>query len=340
MAADSLLGGDVDIATLPQSTLNLINAVMSDTVNDGFFFQPQTKALGDTGVVVTGVGTNYEPQGVVVSKDGSAVAGEFSDGGLTITVSLPAGVAMAFQGLSGNATAEQAKTYFQNQLEAAFGSESNPLKSNLEQSFNALLDALGVSGNMYVRMVAFSNASQTSDGLDSQTTGSGNVIKFDAGTNTSNEALIILLNSIKAGDVLELTGVKSGLLIGSGTVTATDSTGVAIAGDLSNQNITGGSGNDTLLGGGGNDTLDGGDGADSYVINALGNTTISFDKLQDKLVFQTGEIDTIEELLPFVTNVTETSNSLHIELAHGAVDVTLVGINLSDLTADMIKFSL
>jgi Ca2+-binding RTX toxin-like protein len=339
MAADSLLGA-VDQETLAPETLEFLSAFLADTQNTGGV-NSTTSLLPGGSVLVLGTGANNETQGVVVSRDGAAVAGELSDGVLNLSFSLPAGVTLVFEGLSETATVAEAQSYIAAQI-AAGVPEGSPLRASLETALDTLISAMTGAGaaGVVVRIVAFDDRSSgSSSGLDAQTTATGQTIVFDAGANTSTDALAILLSTVQAGNTLKLIGVENGMLIGSGSVVVEGSKAATLVGDFHDQHIVGGAGADTLIGGGGNDTLDGGDGADVYGFNALGHYTIQFGQ-GDSLAFLVDGIDTVEQLLPFVTGFKDENNSVEIEFVDGGLTITLVGVSASDLTTDMIKFSL
>jgi Ca2+-binding RTX toxin-like protein len=111
-------------------------------------------------------------------------------------------------------------------------------------------------------------------------------------------------------------------------------------GDNANQNILR-FGADTLVGGGGSDTLVGGYGADRFGLTGGGTTIVGdFNKAQgDKLAFQFAGISTTEQLVGAVTDIRDTPNGLFVSFGiHGAV--TLVGISIADITADMVQLQI
>ena len=92
-------------------------------------------------------------------------------------------------------------------------------------------------------------------------------------------------------------------------------------------------------GGGGNDTLIGGSGDDVIGFNSIGDYTVEIDGA-DKLAFQFDGINTIEDLLPFVTGVSEADGNVTYEFLNGEASITLVGMTADEVTADMVIFNL
>lgn len=106
--------------------------------------------------------------------------------------------------------------------------------------------------------------------------------------------------------------------------------------------LEGGSGNDILRGGFGHDQMFGGTGNDTFGFYALGFFRVhDFTLGEDRLFFdaeQTG-IDSIEDVVSLITNIDQRSDGVTVEFGPNAW-IDLVGINLNDITADMVVFSL
>ncbi len=149
----------------------------------------------------------------------------------------------------------------------------------------------------------------------------------------------MILSQIKAGNTLELRSVANAMLIGDGIVKVGDDKAVNLQGDIGNQHMTGGGGNDTLVGGGGNDTLIGGGGDNTFGFNSVGHYVIGAGNT-DVFAFQFDGINSLDDLSPFVTGVTEANGGVTYEFVDGAATITLVGMSASEVTAEMIKFSL
>lgn len=151
-----------------------------------------------------------------------------------------------------------------------------------------------------------------------------------------------------------------------------------IAGGIGHDEIEGGDGNDTLLGGGNNDTLDGdagnddlngqegtdklfggvgndilragyghdqmtgGSGNDTFGFYALGHFRVKdFTIGEDRLFFDSEilGIDSVEQLVSFITDIDQRTDGVTVEFGPDA-SIDLVGINLANITADMIVFNL
>lgn len=152
---------------------------------------------------------------------------------------------------------------------------------------------------------------------------------------------IFMINAADAPGVkVTLDKINAAKILGEGTAEVKSGKGTYLAVDSSSQSLTGGDGDDTLIANGGNDTLQGGAGKDIFAINAAGHYTITdFKPGQDLLTFPIQGIDSIEELLPFVSKVEQTFTGLSIQFGPN-LSITLVGVSASQLTADMIRFSL
>lgn len=334
MGAESMLGGTAG-TNMSTNTKNLLDQFLGDTV-DGAITMTD---LGDGSTMVVGKGADGETQGAVVSGS-VAVAGEVKDGVMNLVINLPAGVSIGFEGLSKLASVAEAQSYIGDLIAAALPA-GDWLRVSLEKGLGNLMQALTDGGitNSVVRVVNIvDNSSSTAGSLDAAPSTTGKTIVFDASGSNASEVLAILMQQIKAGNTLELKGVEKALLIGSGTVVVSGGSAANLQGDTSAQKITGGSGNDTLVGGGGNDTLDGGAGNDIYGLNAQGHYTIQLGT-GDKLAFQVQGVNSLQDLLPLVSNGYEKDGNVTFEFVDHST-ITLVGISAADLTADMIQFHL
>ena len=151
-----------------------------------------------------------------------------------------------------------------------------------------------------------------------------------------------------------------------------------IQGDFGNDELEGNDGNDTLKGGAGNDTIDGDSGNDDLdgqggtdklfggsgddilraggghdqLFGGLGNDTFGFYNLgffrvhdftpgEDRLFFDTAAvgIDSLDKLVPFVTAVNQSDESLKIEFGPN-LWIDLVGVQLNELSPNMIVFEI
>jgi hypothetical protein len=328
MAAESLLGGSTS-DTLSDSTKALLDAILGDTVDSNV----EVTTLDSGGSVVVGAGADGEAQSVVVSN-GAAVVADVTDGVFTVALELPANVDMSFEGLSELATPAQATAYLTTQIDAALPADSADanvlaLRASLEKAVSNVSQALESAGvtDAVVRVVNFADTSTTSD----------TAVVIDGTTSGSNEVLALVVGSLKAGTVVDLKGVENAVVVGGGSVTVTDGTSTRLEGDSSAQQFTGGSGNDTLVGGG-NDTLVGGAGDDTIVFNGVGNFSVDLSGGgDDTLAFQFNGINSLDDLVQYVTGVTESNGNVTYHFGEAA-SITLIGLSAADVTADMVSF--
>ena len=158
----------------------------------------------------------------------------------------------------------------------------------------------------------------------------------------------------------DFTGGDDGLDGGNGDDT--------LIGGLGNDNLDGGDGNDTLDGGDGDDNLDGdvgddiltsglgddilhagfgqddltgGEGSDRFSFYAAGEFTVQdFDNSADLLIFETETtgINDFNELVSVISSVEDTSEGVVVHFVDDIASITLVGLQSSDLSADMVGF--
>ncbi len=105
--------------------------------------------------------------------------------------------------------------------------------------------------------------------------------------------------------------------------------------------LFGDAGNDILRAGSGHDRLNGGSGNDIFGFYGAGHFEISdFTIGEDQIFFDstTLGVNNLEQLVSFITNVEQNDDSVRVEFGPDA-SITLVGINLDDITADMIGFA-
>ena len=118
-----------------------------------------------------------------------------------------------------------------------------------------------------------------------------------------------------------------------------------------NDDLDGGYGNDLLYGGIGNDilragynhdTLNGGTGNDTFGFYALGHFQVSdFTIGEDHLFFDSSKIgvSNLHDLVGYITNINQKSDGVIVEFGANA-SIELVGVNLNQITADMVVFTL
>lgn len=134
---------------------------------------------------------------------------------------------------------------------------------------------------------------------------------------------------------------------------------ILIGGD-GNDNLNGGDGDDQLLGssgddvligelgddilhaGEGNDDLTGGPDNDQFSFYSAGHFTVQdFDVSADTLMFEsdTTGITNLEQLVSLITSFENTTEGVVVHFIDDVASITLIGLQSSDLTADMVGFS-
>ncbi len=114
-------------------------------------------------------------------------------------------------------------------------------------------------------------------------------------------------------------------------------------GEKDKDKLFGDAGNDILRAGHGFDELTGGSGNDIFETYALGHFKIrDFTIGEDRLLFDTEitGVKDMDDLVQLVTHVDQRADGVTVEFLDNAVSIELVGINLADITPDMIIFSL
>lgn len=114
-------------------------------------------------------------------------------------------------------------------------------------------------------------------------------------------------------------------------------------GTLEKDKLFGDAGNDILRAGYGFDELTGGSGSDIFEVYQLGHFSIKdFSISEDRLLFDTAKtgVRNLDDLVQLVTRVDQRADGVTVEFLDNAVSIELVGINLADITPDMILFGL
>lgn len=338
MASESLVGGSYD--DLSPATQQLLDAVLGDTVGG---LVTTTNIAG--GILIVGTGAGGVQQGAVISQSGAAITGEIEAGALTLSIALPAGISLAFEGPSGPVSAQEANTYITNLIDAAFpASSTDPdvqaARASLVAGISALTEGLagGTSPNsVTLRLVALTDSGAPAG---ARVVGSNEVVFDGHSTAGSTELLVFFTSQLGPNKTLVLNDVAAALILGNGTVQVDGYISSFVAGDSSNQTIIGGLGSDTLVGGGGNDTITGGLGQDVFGVDVLsGNLTITdFDVARDKLAFKIPGINQLADLAPLFTGLTvDAANSPTLHFGNN-LSITLVGVSPEQLTVDLLQF--
>jgi len=126
----------------------------------------------------------------------------------------------------------------------------------------------------------------------------------------------------------------------------------AIGGGEGNDDLNGQAGTDKLFGDAGDDILRANDGHDRMT-GGSGNDTFGFEGEghfqvndftmgEDRLFFDSEKlgINSMEQLVSVITRVEQKVDSTRIEFMDNATSITLIGVDVNDITADMIIFTL
>lgn len=184
------------------------------------------------------------------------------------------------------------------------------------------------------------------DGIPFEGFGSGGFGENDLWIVSDGEADVLQGGS--GHDMLEGQGGDDTLLGGGLNDTLFGDAGNDVLdGQDGTDKLFGGSGDDILWAGHGHDRLtgDGGlgeKGNDIFGFYAMGHFQISdFTLGQDRLLFDSERlgVNSVEELVSHITNTHQTAEGVTVEFGPDA-SIELVGINLNDITADMVIFNL
>lgn len=114
-------------------------------------------------------------------------------------------------------------------------------------------------------------------------------------------------------------------------------------GEKEKDKLFGDAGNDILRAGFGFDELTGGSGNDIFETYAVGHFIFKdFTIGEDRLLFDTEEtgVQDLEHLLELITHIDQRADGATVEFLDNAVSIELVGIDLGDITPEMVLFNL
>ncbi len=366
MASDSLFGGGDDAGgdgggLLDESDRALLDALLADFVGG-----PAVDFDGGSGAkLLSGDGPGGEKQGALTPGTGD-VQGPITNGDITMEVDIPAGTGLTFSGKDGQ-TPDAAESYLNTAIGGYFSpnvdpnSDAGQQQQSLTGAVDDLLSSLGGGKDVSVRLIDF--LGKTSPGssaplttaevtggspedtftlVESQAPQAGTTreISFDAGESKGKQVFALNLSKLGSDTTLVIKNIEAALVAGPGSLRVDGTAGARVNSDNFGQNITGGGGNDTLVGGG-NDTLTGGVGADIFGFSsaAKGNFTITdFNKTTDQIGLKLTGVSTFAQLQAAVTGGSYANGAMTYNLGPD-ISITLVGINPTDITADMIKFT-
>jgi hypothetical protein len=333
MAIESLGGGIADQLTqLPADAKQLLEEVLKDTVGGTAQVTqvaPGVTAVVSSGAAVPGAGGEVVQTALLATNAANNV--KIDDGLVEVKVSAPASTVVTAEGPKNAATADQANTYLQALLDAAIPpTTTNPGAQQVRQQIEKAIDLItpAAGAGAAVRVAQVKPPAGTADKV---------VLDFDKAPTV---AAVVAQGGAPAK--VEVVDAKAVAVVGGAEVAVktTDGSGVRVVGDTSAQRLDGAqnAGKDTLIGGAGNDTLIGGAG-DVIGFNGLGHFTIDGANRGLTFTFLFEGINSVNDLAQYLTGVTETATGVTYHFGPSA-SITLVGVSASDITADMIKFSL
>ncbi|GJL72844.1 MAG: hemolysin expression modulating protein [Nitrosomonas sp.] len=119
------------------------------------------------------------------------------------------------------------------------------------------------------------------------------------------------------------------------------------SGEVDVRNLTdmlfGDAGNDIILSGAGHDRMTGGSGNDTFGFYGAGHFQVNdFIIGEDQLFFdsETLGINSVEQLVSAITNIEQDGDGTRVEFLDDIASITLVGVDVNDITSDMIIFTL
>lgn len=325
MAADSVVGAIG--SNLSDQSKALLQEVVAQITGVAAYVNVGG-ATAVYGTASTGVITGTLPAG------NAAVSGDLKDTNFAVNVELPANVGVNFKGPSTNVDVAKAADYFNQLISAALPSNSqNPAVQDKAQSLQTAVKVVKNAPSNADASVRYVEV------LNTQTSGAGGDVKI-VGNAAANEVVAINTAQLSANQKLILQDLERVILVNKADVIVTGTKAALVVGDNADQKITGGQGADTLVGGGGRDTLAGGAGSDTFGFASGGTFQISdFNIKEDKLAFSFGGVNNFQDLAKLVTKVEETSSGVTYTFGDAGA-ITLVGIKASDITADLINFTI
>jgi len=351
MSSDSLFGGgQTGENTVPGGVLDSSDRALLDALLADFVGGPAVNF--DSGQLLNGSGPGGEKQGALTPGTGK-LDGPITNGDITMEVEIPAGLGLTFTGKDGQ-TPDAAENYLNTAIGGYFSpnldpnSDAGQQQQSLTGAVDDLLGSLGGGKDVSVRLIDFlgkTSPSARSGGgetrADPVPTTSAGTVSFDAGTSAGKQVLAFNLSKI-ASQTLVVKNAEAVLLAGNGSAVIDNAAGVRVNSDNMAQSIVGGSGNDTLVGAG-NDTLTGGAGNDVFGFTfgptAKGHYTITdFNKNADSIGVKLQGVTDLAGLAAAVTKMVVTPQGVTYEFGPD-ISVTLLGVNPTDLTASLLKFT-
>lgn len=341
MALESMLGGGAGAAhdsfvSLSPAAKNVLEGVLdTTTTNKDDIAQ---KSVGSDAHSASTKSPSGETKTVVFPNEGKGINGIVSTGNSSLTLETPKDATVAVQSVDGKTTSE-VKAYSNALVDKVIpGKDAGSQAANdqIKSDINTLTDVKGSTGITFLAKMS----KGTEPGSTVVEAGAQPVVVVMSEGGVAPRSTNAMPS---VGDNVELRNTDAAVIIGKGNVTITNAKGATVVAGLGEQNIMGGSGNDTMITTGGKDSMSGGAGADKFVMTGKsGNLAISDFKIgEDKLVFKIDGISNLADLSKAFTGVTETpAPNAGVTVHFGDLTVTLTGLKVSDLTLDMLGFTL
>ena len=151
-----------------------------------------------------------------------------------------------------------------------------------------MLDVVGNEGGALTHRVgyygSFNGVGTDSISVNADYTGTIASATYDAGTNSTNNTPVVVIDASSNGSALNIKGNSKNNKIFAGDG------GNIITGDTGNDTIYGGEGNDTIIGGDGDDYIDGYHKKDGTAQTVTGSDSLSGDKGNDTIIGGDGEV--------------------------------------------------
>lgn len=337
MAFDSIIGGVAardSFVNLSSTTKDVLEASLGDVDKS----QIKEERVGADAHALSTKSTSGGTKTVVYPDAGKAATGIVKSGNMDFTFELPKDATAAIQSFDATTTNEvkASSNALVDKVLPAKDPESQAANAQVKADIDTLIDAKSSKNITFVAKMS----KGTEPGSTVVEAGAQPVVVVMSEGGVASRSTNAMSS---VGDNVELRNTDAAVIIGKGNVTITNAKGATVVAGLGEQNIMGGSGNDTMITTGGKDSMSGGAGADKFVMTGKsGNLAISDFKIgEDKLVFKIDGISNLADLTKAFTGVTETpAPNAGVTVHFGDLTVTLTGLKVSDLTLDMLGFTL
>jgi len=328
-------GETVEVTTTSRATGGAVELLSTE----GATVEKQGDATIVKAPVTSATGASVEATVVAVAGTGAEATVTVSVGGVEAAITVPAGATISGQGAKTTTeNANQLAQEFVADLARSFGL-SDESSAGVRDAYNKTIAAVaakleGVADSVAVALYSLGTSSDTRAVGDITITGTA-AAEGEAGIS------VLDMLEVDAGVAVNVSNMDSILLVGAGELVVTDNTDTSVYGDAFDQMIAGGTGNDTLVGGGGTDSLMGGSGDDQFGFNTVSHFVIEdFTAGDDSFNFGFGNINSLEELLPFLTSAENVDGNAVYTFLDGDASITLTGVTTDEVTAAMLNFDL